>query len=58
MLCRIIAASVLCLCLLTVPAMQAFGQARPPSTTPPGPVRTSSLNQVLRCSWHLRWAEL
>jgi hypothetical protein len=27
MLLRIIAASVLCLCLLTVPAMQAFGQA-------------------------------
>ena len=27
MLFRIIAASVLCLCLLTVPAMQAFGQA-------------------------------
>lgn len=43
MLFRIIAASVLCLCLLTVPAMQAFGQvtgaqmlagARPPQPPP------------------------
>jgi hypothetical protein len=60
MLFRIIAASVLCLCLLTVPAMQAFGQvtgaqmlagARPsppqPSTRVPEPSATLLLALAL-----------